>query len=154
MATVITAPENFGIARERFSIFLAGSIANGTAVDWQDKLSKELDRFNNIVVLNPRRRNWNPNLGSAQLRKQIVWEQEAIKMATFVAFYFDPSKQSPISLLELGECLAGHKHVIVYCPPSYFRYDNIDVTCQRYGVKPHSDYQLFLTDIVSAISRL
>jgi len=59
MATVIEAPHEFGIANNRFSIFLAGSIANGTAIDWQDKLAKELDRFDYIVVLNPRRKNWN-----------------------------------------------------------------------------------------------
>jgi len=154
MATVIESPHEFGIANNRFSIFLAGSIANGTAIDWQDKLAKELDRFDYIVVLNPRRKNWNPNLGGSQLRKQITWEQEAIKLATIVVFYFDPSKQSPISLLELGQCLGSHKEVIVYCPPSYFRFDNIDVTCQRYGIKPHADYQHFLTDIVNEISRL
>ena len=153
MAIIIEAPNVFGIAIDRFSIFLAGSIANGTAVNWQDKLSKNLSNLD-IVILNPRRKNWNPDADKTLIRKQITWEQEAIHISNIVIFYFDPSKQSPISLLELGQCLGSGKKVIVYCPPSYFRFDNIEVTCARYNLKPHSDYQLFLTDIVCAISRL
>jgi hypothetical protein len=156
MATIIEAPNEFGILSSKtwlYSIFLAGSIENGKAEDWQEKLSNSLRCFDSIVVLNPRRKNWNPDLDGKELRKQIVWEQEGIRVSDLVVFYLDPTTKSPISLLELGQCLGSSKRVIVFCPPTFFRYTNVDVTCARYGVKPHSDYQAFVADIVTHISR-
>ena len=155
MAIIIEAPHEFGSVKKSllYTIFLAGSIENGKADDWQFKLSEQLNRFDNILILNPRRRNWKPDLGGNELKKQITWEQEAIKQSNLVVFYFDPATKSPISLLELGECLGSHRPVIVYCPQTFFRYTNVEITCMKYGIKLHSDYQQFVANIVTNISR-
>lgn len=155
MALKITAPEkvgqllnNAGIA----SIFLAGSIENGKAEDWQDRLTTTLDRFQNLVILNPRRKNWDPDLDGKKLADQIRWEQDAIKQADIVAFYFDPNTKSPISLLELGQCLGYRKTVVVFCPPMFYRYTNVEVTCAGYGVQVYVDYHQFVAAIIGQIS--
>jgi len=154
MATIIEAPNVFSKTEySPYTIFLAGSIENGKAEDWQDKLSKTLDRFDNIVVLNPRRKHWDPELDEKKLRFQIIWEQEGINASNLVVFYFDPTTHSPISLLELGQCLGAHKKVIVYCPPTFFRHTNVEVTCERYHVKLHADYHTFVAEIIGHISR-
>ena len=41
--------------------------------------------------------------------------------------------KSHISLLELGLHDRENK-VIVYCPKSFYRYDNVEVTCKLYNV--------------------
>jgi hypothetical protein len=151
MATIIEAPHVFTTKLD-YTIFLAGSIENGKADDWQSKLSETLNRFD-VQILNPRRRNWKPDLDGKELKHQITWEQEGIKYSDLVVFYFDPSTKSPISLLELGECLGSHKPIVLYCPQTFFRYTNVEVTCSRYGIKPHSDYQEFVANIVSQISK-
>jgi hypothetical protein len=153
MATIKEAPHNFDPESILYNIFLAGSIENGKAEDWQSKLSETLDRFDNIVILNPRRRNWNPDLDGRELKKQIVWEQEGISISDLVVFYFDPATKSPISLLELGQCLGSNKNVVVYCPANFFRYTNVEVTMSRYGKTPYSDYNEFVAEIITNISR-
>lgn len=49
------------------SVFLAGSIEQGTADNWQDRLIDALKDLNSITILNPRRKDWNPDL------KQDMW---------------------------------------------------------------------------------
>ena len=46
---------------------------------------------------------------------------------------FLPGSQSPITLLELG-LFAGSRKLRVICPVSFYRYDNVRITCQRYAV--------------------
>ena len=48
--------------------------------------------------------------------------------------YFDPSTKSPISLLELG-LFARTGKTIVVCPDGFWRKGNVDIVCERYGVK-------------------
>jgi len=154
MAKIIEAPnvDTNNHIKLYYTIFLAGSIENGKAENWQEKLIETLVRFDNIVILNPRRKHWS-ELEKNNLRFQIAWEQEGIEKSDLVVFYFHPATQSPISLLELGQCLGSHKKVIVYCPPNFFRYTNVEITCERYSIKPHKDYQVFIADIISHISR-
>jgi hypothetical protein len=156
MATIIEAPNVFGSDNNpslNFTIFLAGSIEGGKAENWQKRLSENLNRFDNILILNPRRSHWS-DLEVRQLRKQIIWEQEGIKISDLVVFYFDPTTKSPISLMELGQCMGARKKVIVYCPPTFFRYTNVETTMNMSNyTKPHSDYQEFVAEIVSMISR-
>ena len=41
--------------------------------------------------------------------------------------------KSPITLLELGIHSKENK-LIVFCPDSFYRFDNVKVTCERYDV--------------------
>ncbi len=55
-----------------------------------------------MAVYNPRRRDWDPNFGDAQMLTQINWELDCIAQSDIVAMYFDPKTTSPVTLLELG----------------------------------------------------
>jgi hypothetical protein len=153
MALYIEAPATY--PNGHVSIFLAGSIENGTAEDWQTSLSKLIEHYftdDVVMILNPRRKNWNPDADRQELVDQITWEQGALEAATMVCFYFDPKTKSPISLLELGQML-GTKPVVVFCPEEFFRYTNVQVTCSGYNVSVHTNIETFVEDIFSKLSQ-
>lgn len=41
--------------------------------------------------------------------------------------------KSPISLMEIG-LFARTNKLIVFCPKTFYRYDNVRVVCQRFGI--------------------
>lgn len=136
MTNVITAPEKYTISKG-FSIFLAGSIENGTASNWQKELIEKYLWHDHLTILNPRRDNWDKQADNQKIIDQIRWEQDAIKLVDLVVFYFDPKTKSPISLLELGQCLERSKATtqqspIVYCTKDFYRFTNVDETCNYY----------------------
>jgi hypothetical protein len=150
MVKVITSP------RERFKkegdcfIFLAGSIDNGQAVNWQTEYATHLkkegeDNSLPIYVLNPRREDWNPNIDPSQptnyLTEQIDWELRAMESSDIIIFFFAKDSKSPISMLELGLNLSKNKEkLIVICEPGFYRRTNIVETCDHYGVKVYSNF--------------
>lgn len=117
------------------SVFLAGSIEMGTAVDWQTTVREAMSEYD-IAILNPRRDNWDPtwtqSINNPKFKEQVDWEMDAIDMADIVVFYFDPNTKSPITLLELGLCAASGVETIVCCPDGYWRKGNVEVVCNRY----------------------
>lgn len=137
---IFTAPDDITNVRfmSQTKVFLAGSIEQGTAENWQDVVAKRL-ADGGCVVLNPRRADWDASweqrFSNPDFRLQVTWEQCAILMADFVVFYFDSKTKSPITLLELGQVLQMDKKCIVYCDPEFWRYGNIEVMCHLYGVK-------------------
>jgi hypothetical protein len=53
--------------------------------------------------------------------------------------YFAPETKAPITLLELG-LLAQMKEpqdVLVVCPEGFYRKGNVDIVCDRYGIKQY-----------------
>ena len=145
--SVITSPARFPLRPEHPTIFLAGSIENGQAEDWQAKfianVEKDLETAVElriatadevkVLFLNPRRANWDPELSIELLEEQITWELDAIDTAHAVFMYLQPGTMSPISLLELG-LLAHQKKLVVCCPDEFWRSTNVNVTCRRYKV--------------------
>lgn len=117
------------------TLFLAGSIEMGVAIDWQAKVVDAL-RDVDVIVLNPRRATWDAGwpqtIDFAPFREQVEWELEAQERADLLVFYFAPDTKAPITLLELG--LAARRRAIVCCPDGYWRKGNVDVVCQRYGL--------------------
>lgn len=117
-------------------VFLAGSIEMGKAVSWQTRLEEALD--DKAILLNPRRLDWDsswvqdPDV-DGPFKEQVEWELACLELANKIVMYFDPNTQSPISLLELGLYARSGK-LTVCCPPGYFRYGNVKITCKRYGV--------------------
>src|SRR6185436_15768358 len=100
------APENIEKRDiKRPSVFLAGSIEMGKAVDWQTELSGFFEKLN-WNVFNPRRDDWDSSWKqektNLQFAEQVNWELNALEAATLIVMYFDPKTKSPISLLELG----------------------------------------------------
>lgn len=117
------------------SVFLAGSIEMGTAVDWQSVVCEALTDYD-VAILNPRRDNWDPtwvqSIHNVKFAEQVNWEMDALGYADVVVFYFDPNTKSPITLLELGLCLASNTKLIVCCPDGYWRKGNVEIVCERF----------------------
>jgi len=128
---------------QRFNVFTAGSIEMGKAVKWQSLMAQLLSDLP-ITVCDPRRpdRDWDPamarvkdNNGLTGMRAQIDWELDAQDQADVICFFFDVDTNSPVSLLELG-LFAKSKKVVVCCDARYHKWDNVQITCERYGI-PH-----------------
>jgi hypothetical protein len=118
-------------------IFLAGSIEMGKAENWQQKVIDALSDYD-VQIFNPRRPDWdsswdqNPDKGP--FKDQVDWELDHISQCEIVIFNFVSGTVSPITLLELGLCMQRHhRSLFVCCPPDYFRYGNVKITCERNG---------------------
>lgn len=137
MSRVLKSPESLSFANHNSSVFLAGSIEMGTAQNWQSLVSESL-LDDNVVILNPRRDDWDStweqDISNPDFREQVEWELAAQELATVIAMYFDPSTKAPITLLELG-LFARSGKVIVCCPDRFWRKGNVEIVCERYGVK-------------------
>jgi hypothetical protein len=134
-------------------VFLAGSIEMDKAERWQDTVVNSLSDYD-IVVANPRRDDWDPNITQSKddprFSEQVNWELNNIETSQIVFFYFQPGTVSPISLLELGMVLGQNQRgqeVIVCCPPGYFRKGNVDIICERYGVRVFDDLHKAVTKL-------
>jgi len=119
------------------AIFLAGSIEQGRAVNWQSKITKALEDMP-VTILNPRRDDWDSSWvqskDNPQFRQQVEWELDAQERADIIVMYFDKDTKSPITLLELG-LFARSKKMIVCCPEGFWRKGNVDIVCERYNVE-------------------
>ena len=138
MATEIEAPNEY--STEGLRIFLAGSIEQDTAKAWQKRVVSMFKDYM-VTILNPRRDAWNAswkNIASnKQFRQQVEWELDALEAADVIIMYFDPATKSPISLLELG-LFADTDKLHVICPPGFWRKGNVDIVCERKGIKQFS----------------
>jgi len=142
----IKPPNKF---RNKIYVFLAGSIEMGKAEDWQQKVSKELSEFDEIVILNPRRDDWDSSwkqsIDNTKFKEQVEWELEAQEKADYIIMNFVKDTKSPISLLELG-LFINSKKILVCCPDGFWRKGNVDIVCQRYnGVVPFQN----MDDLIS-----
>jgi len=114
------------------TVFLAGTIDNGNSFNWQENIiyrCKDLD----ITFYNPRRKEWTNNPTQSQLEYQIKWEQEHLDNADIIVMCLLDESKSPISLLELGLYAQSGK-LIVFCNPAFYRYTNVELTCQKYNI--------------------
>ncbi|MEZ4444320.1 MAG: nucleoside 2-deoxyribosyltransferase domain-containing protein [Polyangiaceae bacterium] len=128
-------------------VFLAGSIDQGEAEDWQREAVAALADIPDLAILNPRRREWDGRVEGRvedpDFVAQVEWELEAMERADVIAMYFAPASRAPITLLELGLHAASGK-LIVCCPDGYFRKGNVDLVCRRYGVHQTHDFAALL----------
>lgn len=136
----VKAPHDYSAHKQgRFSVFLAGSIEMGKAERWQDEIVRRMEGHD-ILILNPRRSEWNSSweqkTGNISFREQVEWELDALEAVDIIVFYFDPTTKSPITLLELG-LHAGRtpEKLVVCCADGFWRKGNVDITCEKYGVK-------------------
>jgi hypothetical protein len=134
---IIKPPQNIAFRdKEKASVFLAGSIEQGKAIDWQSDLGKFFEDLN-YVVFNPRRddwdNSWEQKFENPQFYQQVNWELNALDQATNIVMYFAPETKSPISLLELGlYANSGKLHVI--CPDGFWRKGNVEMVCNKYNI--------------------
>jgi len=125
----------------RPAIFLAGSIENGKAIDWQTELTTFLNGYD-VAIFNPRRDDWDASwqqsLENQQFVQQVQWEINHIQAAGLVVFYIQGGTMSPITLYELGlvskDAAAKNKAVIVYCEEGFWRKGNVDIVCNMFNI--------------------
>jgi Nucleoside 2-deoxyribosyltransferase like len=133
-------------SRQRY-LFLAGS----TDVEsWQDRVSEAL-KESDWVVLNPRREDWDDtwveSKDDPRFRQQVEWELVAQEMErTTILMYFDPLSKSPISLLELG-LFARTGRMKVVCPEGFWKKGNVDLICERYGVRQYGTLEAAIKEL-------
>jgi len=131
------------------TIFLAGSIEQDHAENWQENLLKHIDN-EDVIILNPRRKDWDQTwkeeIENPQFFEQVEWELKGQERADLIVMYFDPKTQSPISLLELG-LFAQTKKMLVCCPKGYWKKGNVDFVCRRYNI-PQVDNLYNLIDSI------
>lgn len=142
----------------RRMLFLAGSIEQGSADDWQTRLT---DALHDVPgdALNPRRQawdsSWRQSLDEPRFRGQVEWELTGIETSELVAMYFAPNTKSPITLLELGIVAATTpSKLIVCCPEGFWRNGNVEIVCHRYGATLVTDWQPFVDAVRRRIWQL
>ena len=115
------------------TVFLAGTIDNGNSEDWQQTVAAKLaGRDRRYLLYNPRQEDWHPER-EGEMDYQVNWELEHMEKADHILMVFLDGSQSPITLLELGLHARSGK-LLVVCTPGFYRYDNVRITCARYGV--------------------
>ena len=115
------------------TVFLAGTIDNGHSEDWQQTVAAKLaGRNRRYLLYNPRQEEWHPER-EGEMDYQVDWELEHMEKADHILMVFLPGSQSPITLLELGLHARSGK-LLVVCTPGFYRYDNVRITCARYGI--------------------
>jgi hypothetical protein len=156
MKTIAVTAPSLLLSNQVCSVFLAGSIEMGNADEWQSRVINDIaKRFpQDVVLYNPRRPDWDSsweqNINNAQFFEQVTWEQDHIDAADIVFMYFDPSTQSPISLLELGMFASSGK-MIVCCPNGFYRKGNVDVVCQKFNIPLFTDFEASLVALRNKI---
>ena len=150
-AEVIKPPTPLPHSFQKFSVFLAGSIEQGLAKDWQSEL---YERFKDkpLILLNPRRdtwdASWKQDIDEPQFRFQVLWELEGQERADLIVMYFQPETRSPVTLLELG-LFAQSGKLVVCCPEGFWRKGNVDIVCRKYNIQQVET----LNDLISVIDQ-
>ncbi len=153
--TKIKSPEEIPVKDDRIKIFLGGTIDMGKSDNWQAAIESELSEYN-IIILNPRRDNWNkdwkPVSTDLNFRTQVEWELAALEASNIIVMYLAPDSQSPISLLELGLYARTNKLMVV-CPDGYWRKGNVDIVAERYNIKNYKSISEMIYALKSEISK-
>lgn len=150
------SPQPFwdGMTRNTKSIFLAGSIENGEAENWQDRITK-IFSDKDVIIINPRRDDWDSsweqNIENEKFHEQVSWELYGMEEADIIACYFDPKTKSPVTMLEIG-LHANSSKLIVYCPDGFWRKGNIDIVGHYYNFPVFKDETEWLNEIEKRLS--
>jgi len=99
-----------------------------------------LSDIDGLLLLNPRRDDWDSSweqsINNPKFREQVEWELEALDYADLIIIYFCPNTKSPVSMLELGLYAKNNpEKLLICCPEGFWRKGNIDIVCNKYGVK-------------------
>lgn len=143
-ALVITSPAPLPVPGGGPVIFLAGSIDQGGAPDWQNTVIEALADCA-VTLLNPRRAVWDE--GDADtFRAQVEWELDGLERADGIVLYLAPGSLAPVSLLELGLHAASGK-LILCCPEGFWRKGNVDIVARRHAIPQHPDLAALIADL-------
>jgi hypothetical protein len=143
------------------SIFLAGSIEMGKAVDWQTAITTQIDdRFDSspddYFIFNPRRQTWDSSwkqsIDNPLFNEQVTWELDALDRAQVILMYLDPATKAPISMLELGLHATGGK-MIVCSPEGFWRRGNVEIVCKRFSIPLYAELDRAMQRVLIRLSR-
>lgn len=134
-------------------VFLAGSIEQGRAELWQERVAHTL-RDRGGTLLNPRRpewdASWRQSIDEPRFREQVEWELDAQERCDSILMYFDPATKAPITLLELG-LFARSGKLSVACPDGFWRKGNVQIVAARYGIPLHESLHESLDSMLAAL---
>ena len=129
------------------TIFLAGTIDMENSVDWQAQIATYFaSQTGRYILYNPRQDKWDATR-EGEMDYQVNWELDHLESADVIIMNFLASSRSPITLLELGLHAKSGK-LKVCCPPEFWRYDNVRITCARYGIPLYHTLTDLLTSLV------
>jgi hypothetical protein len=147
MAQEIKAPEKYDTTK--YTVFLAGAIDQGKAVDWQKKVVQALSEFD-IVILNPRREHWDPSwdqdASNPQFREQVEWELDAQESCNMIIFVFTADSKAPITFLEFG-LFAPKKDAVICAEEEFYRQGNLDIVAERLKVPMYHNLDEMIADL-------
>ena len=148
MAKVIKPPEPISSVHN-VSVFLAGTIDNGAAEEWQIEVQEQLEDYD-IVMFNPRRDYWDNKLKATTdnpiFVDQVKWELDAMEQSSYILMNFQENSLSPVTLLELGLYVDTYK-LIVCCPKNFWRSGNVKMICDRYNIKVYETLDSAMTEL-------
>lgn len=129
----IECPENLVVTNiDEEVMFMAGGITN--CPNWQQDYRSLLEGVKGLVVLNPRRANFDTRK-TGESEFQIEWEHRHLMRSDVVSFWFPMETLCPITLFELGKISATPKFkIFVGTHPDYQR--KFDVIHQLALVRP------------------
>lgn len=138
----IESPKNYNGKGK--SLFLAGGITN--CPNWQLDLV-DLLKNENIIILNPRRKNFLLNDPIVN-KKQIKWEHNHLRKAKAISFWFPKETLCPIVLYELGSWSMTDKPLFIGVHPEYKRREDVEIQTKLvrpdikivYNLKDLSEY--------------
>ncbi len=151
MAKIITAPDKYHLFPSYFrmplySIFLAGAIDMGNAVNWQQDVCLRLMGIDNLVIFNPRRESFTPDT----LDEQIQWELKYLNQVSKIFMWFPGNSYAPIALLETG-LFAHSGRLIVGAEPEFYRRRNLEITLDMYGIHVHDNLSAMVQNVIDSI---
>jgi hypothetical protein len=144
----VKAPSRPGFEKR---VFLAGSIEMGKAEQWQERIVNALSDAGHLVILNPRRDDWDDSWEQRADNPQLSWELDMLDAADIVVMYLAPGTKSPVSLLELGLCARSGK-LKVCCPEGFWRRGNVEVVCQRNRIPLYGTLDALLHDLMAELA--
>lgn len=146
-------------------VFLAGSIEQGSASNWQTEAIRLFEGqagLEDLVIVNPRRDAWDSTLeqkaSNPEFNFQVSFELDYLESVDAIVMWFEPGTKSPISLLELG-LLAGQtsvgilNRVVVGCPEGFWRKGNVDIVCKRFNIPIVETVEELVSEGAHLISR-
>ena len=147
MLTLVTPVDVPSTNPQHPILFLAGSIEQGAAPNWQLEATRHYQtRFQNedLVVVNPRRENWDSSLEqkfeNREFNWQVSFELDHLEKADAVVMWLHPGTLSPISLFEFGllagwTSMGGLNKLVIGCPDGFWRKGNVEVVTNRYRIQ-------------------
>lgn len=145
----IKSPTSYDLRDHDHIIFLGGSLSVSEMINsWRDEVASGLSDYD-VTILNPERddlEDWVDDESNPEFLTHVNWVMSALVHADTVLMYFDPSTESPVSMMEFG-MLAKNRNLMVCCPDSFHKSSIVKIVCNEYDVSLSSDKESFMRNI-------